>query len=71
MRLSDCHDKTLDRHIESGGYGDVCLGHNSTTGEDVAVKIGGTENRTIKLKKNQSLRSFYLLNTFFDEIPFK
>ena len=28
------------RHIESGGYGDVYLGHNHATGEDVAVKIG-------------------------------
>ena len=28
------------RHIESGGYGDVYLGHNDATGEDVAVKIG-------------------------------
>ena len=30
----------MKRHIESGGYGDVYLGHNNSTGEDVAVKIG-------------------------------
>ena len=30
----------MQRHIESGGYGDVYLGHNNSTGEDVAVKIG-------------------------------
>ena len=37
----------MDRHIESGGYGDVYLGHNHSTGEDVAVKIG--EERSIEV----------------------
>jgi len=40
----------LDRHIESGGYGDVYLGHNHSTGEDVAVKIG--EERSIEVILN-------------------
>ena len=40
----------MDRHIESGGYGDVYLGHNHSTGEDVAVKIG--EERSIEVIVN-------------------
>ena len=56
MRLSDWHGKTLDRHIESGGYGDVYLGHNSTTGEDVAVKI--EEERSIEV--SQTSWTFWL-----------
>ena len=40
----------MDRHIESGGYGDVYLGHNHSTGEDVAVKIG--EERSIEVIMN-------------------
>ena len=38
--LKTANYKTWKRHIESGGYGDLYLGHNNDTGEDVTVKIG-------------------------------